>query len=105
MAHLSRRERSSRRGGDRVRGYGLVRQTIILVRVGRISGASRLLALGPGSPSTPLRCAAGVRERAVEGFAPIPPLLSRAHAAKAECDPGPSARLRREAAPNSFRRG
>src|SRR6476620_5438637 len=38
-------------------------------------------------------------------WAQLSPLLSRAHAAKAECDPGPSARLRREAAPNSFRRG
>src|SRR5215216_4228826 len=37
-------------------------------------------------------------------WAQLSPLLSRAHAAKAECDPGPSARLRREAAPNSFRR-
>src|SRR5215213_7944765 len=43
--------------------------------------------------------------RSGEGFAPSPPRLSRAHAAKAECDPGPSARLRRKAAPNSFRRG
>jgi hypothetical protein len=46
------------------------------------------LALGPGSPSTPLRCVAGVRESAVEGFAPIPPRLSRAHAAQAELRPG-----------------
>src|SRR5215216_7839888 len=62
------------------------------------------LALGPGSPSTPLRSVPGVRERAVERLAQLSPLLFRAHAAKAECDPGPSARLRREAAPNSFRR-
>ena len=39
------------------------------------------------------------------GWAQLPPLLSRARAAKAECDPGPSARLCREAAPNSCRRG
>src|SRR4051794_18856863 len=39
------------------------------------------------------------------GWAQLPPLLSRARAASAEWDPGPSARLRREAAPNSFRRG
>src|SRR5215207_9145441 len=32
-------------------------------------------------------------------WAQLSPPLSRAHAAKAECDPGPSARLRREAAP------
>ena len=38
-------------------------------------------------------------------WAQLSPPLSRAHAAKAECDPGPSARLRRKAAPNSFRRG
>src|SRR5215203_4119109 len=36
-------------------------------------------------------------------WAQLSPPLSRAHAAKAECDPGPGARLRREAAPNSTR--
>src|SRR5215204_1130686 len=72
----------------------------------RFGAASRrVLALDPGSPSTPLRSVPGVRETAVERFALIFPPLSRAHAAKAEYDPGPSARLCREAASNSFRRG
>src|SRR5215217_8618917 len=55
----------------------------------------------------PLRCAplqASGKAR-LRVWAQLSPPLSRAHAAKAECDPGPSARLRREAAPNSFRRG
>ena len=59
----------------------------------RIAFHSASSRLGPG-------CVTGFRESAVEGFAPIPPRLSRAHAAQAECDPGSSARLCREAAPN-----
>src|SRR5215207_3309415 len=100
-------------GGLEVRdgqhGYSLSRSLSPLagpLRKLRFGAASRrVLALGPGSPSTSLRSVAGVRERAVERFVLIFTPLSRAHAAKAECDPGPSARLRREAAPNSFRRG
>ena len=55
-------------------------------------------------PDPGLRCVAGVRENTLlrETEREFHPLLSRAHAAKAECDPGPSARSCREAAPNSF---
>src|SRR5215218_5027848 len=57
----------------------------------RFGAASRrVLALGPGSPSTSLRSVTGVRERAVERFVLIFTPLSRAHAASAECDPGPA---------------
>src|SRR5829696_432874 len=73
----------------------------------RTSGAALSLALGPGSPSTPPDQVRGALQasgkRRLGDQAQLSPLLSRAHAAKAECDPGPSARSRREAAPNSFR--
>ena len=36
------------------------------------AASRRVLALGPGSPSTPLRCVAGVRESAVERSSAIP---------------------------------
>src|SRR4051812_38128332 len=72
----------------------------------RFGAASRrVLALGPGSPSTPLRCVAGVRESAVEGLGAALSTAFPGACSEAECDPGPSARLCREAAPNSFRRG
>src|SRR5215207_6759645 len=57
----------------------------------RFGAASRrVLALDPGSPSTPLRSVPGVRERAVERLALIFPPLSRAHAAKAEATRDPA---------------
>ncbi len=74
----------------------------------RTSGAALSLALGPGSPSTPPDQVRGALQasgkRRLGDQAQFPPLLSRAHAAKAECDPGPSARSRREAAPNFSQR-
>src|SRR4051812_49826735 len=72
---------------------------------GRVSGASRVLRWVPDSLPlrfAPLQASGKARLRV---WAQLSRLLSRAHAAKAECDPGPSARRCREAAPNSFHRG
>ena len=54
----------------------------------RIAFHSAEFVLGPAVRTGPAGCVTGFRESAVEGFAPIPPPLSRAHAAQAECDPG-----------------
>src|SRR5215207_11394669 len=72
---------------------------------GRFSAASRqLLALDPGSPSTPLRCVAGLRESAVErpsanSIRCFPGRMQR----KRNATPGPSATVCREAAQSIIR--
>ena len=60
------------------------------------AASRRVLALGPGSPSTPLRCVAGVRESAVGRASPDSIRCFPERMQRAEGDPGASARLRRE---------
>ena len=53
--------------------------------------SAEVVALGPGSPSTPLRCVTGVRESAVEGSGGSLHGFPGACKRKRNADPGPSA--------------
>src|SRR5215204_335565 len=72
----------------------------------RTSGAALSLALGPGSPSpgSSPACVAGVREKAVGRSSAIPSTAFPRACSESGMRPGPSARSRREAAPNFSQR-
>ena len=66
------------------------------------AASRRVLALGPGSPSTPLRCVAGFRESAVERPSAIPSAAFPGACSESGMRPGTQRKTRREAAPNSL---